>query len=293
MVTENTVLENEHQKLILSDDFDKALSDGADIKSEIHGTMKQRVKNNYERFYDIMLMSRRDIQSICDKRKKDRTPEENETLKKFVKSTKKQYRFVKDMMFLSEDEKTNDDGTENTVPKKVAQLVERLSSVYAILEYIGSTVLKDELDKNGITVCTHQLETQSEVFENARVREDMVDIFKESCRIWGEIDDAERRIKDDIFVNMVPSSLQFDKQTNPSGLRDSDFKKLVGVKYKLLKSEKSGDEESKEKASEKAMDEAEKKTFEIERSKTIRTGLIAMGAEESRDDDSSDSEEDS
>ena len=87
--------------------------------------------------------------------------------------------------------------------------------------------------------------------------------------------------------------MQFDKQTNPSGLRDSDFKKLVDVKYKLLKSEKSGDEESKEKASEKAMDEAEKKTFEIERSKTIRTGLIAMGAEENRDDDSSDSEEDS
>ena len=283
MVAENTVIENEHQKLILSDDFDKALTDGADIKSEIHGTMKQRIKNNYERFYDIMLVSRPDIQSICDKRKKDRTPDENETLKKFAKTVKKQYRFVKDMMFLSEDEKANDDGTTNIVPKKVVQLVERLSSVYAILKYIGNHTLEDELVKNGIAVSATPLEMQSEAFENVRIKEDMVEIFNESCKIWSEIDDAERRIKGDIFVNMVPENLQFDKQTNPSGLRDSDFKKLVDVKYKLLKSEKSGDEESKEKASEKAMDEAEKKTFEIERNKTIRTGLIALGAEESHD----------
>ena len=291
MVVENTVIENEHQKLILSDDFDKALTDGADIKSEIHGTMKQRIKNNYERFYDIMLVSRPDIQSICDKRKKDRTPDENETLKKFAKTVKKQYRFVKDMMFLSEDEKTNDDGTTNLVPKKVVQLVERLSSVYAILKYIGSHTLEDELEKSGITVCATPLEVQSEAFENVRIKEDMVEIFNESCKIWGEIDDAERRIKDDIFVNMVPENLQFDKQTNPSGLRDSDFKKLVDVKYKLLTSEKSGDEESKEKASEKAMDEAEKKTFEIERNKTRRTGLIALGAEENHDGEE-DSQED-
>ena len=283
MVAENTAIESEHQKLILSEDFDKALTDGADIKSEIHGTMKQRIKNNYERFYDIMLMSRTDIQSICDKRKKDRTPDENETLKKFAKTVKKQYRFVKDMMFLSEDEKTNDDGTTNLVPKKVVQLVEKLSSVYAILKYIGYYTLEDELVKNGMAVSAIPLEMQSEAFENDRIKEDMVEIFNESCKIWGEIDDAERRIKDDIFVNMVPENLQFDKQTNPSGLRDSDFKKLVDVKYKLLKSEKSGDDESKEKASEKAMDEAEKKTFEIERNKTIRTGLIALGAEESHD----------
>lgn len=282
MIAENIDIENEHQKLILSEDFDRALVDGADIKSEIHGTMKQRIKNNYERFYDIMLMSRQDIQTICDKKKKNRTPEENETLKKFTKTVKKQYRFVKDMMFLSEDEKTNEDGTANSIPKKVTQLVERLSAVYSILKYIGNHTLEDELVKSGITVCSIPLDVQSEIFENERIKEDMIDIFDESCKICGEIDNAERRIKEDIFVNMVPDNLRFDKQSNPGGIRDSDFKKLVDVKYKLMKSEKSGDDESKEKASEKAMDEAEKKTFDIERSKTIRTGLIALGAEDTK-----------
>lgn len=283
---------NEHEKLIMSEDFDKALSDGADVKSEIHGVMKQRIKVNYSRFYDIMLASRPDIQSICDKRKKNRTPEENDAFKKFTKTVKKQYRLVKDMMFLSEDEKTNDDGTTNMVPRKVAQLVDKLSAVYSILKYIGCHTLEDELLQHGVEVVTTPLEAQSEAFENSRVKEDMVLIFKEACSICGEIDDAERRIKDDIFVSMVPSSLQFDKQTNPSGLRDSDFKKLVEAKYKILKSEKSGDEESREKASEKVMDEAEKKTFEIERNKTIRVGLIAMGAEENRDDEPESSQRD-
>jgi hypothetical protein len=272
-------METEHQRLIVSEEFDKALTAGADIKSEIHGTMKQRVKNNYERFYDIMLVSRNDIQSICDKKKKDRTPEETETLKKFAKDVKRKYRLVKDMIFLSEDERQNDDGTTNTVPKKLAQLVEKISAVHAILRYIGYSMLDDELDRHGITVCSTPLETTSEVFENERIKEDVRDIFEESCKIHAEIDGAEREIRENVFTGMVPENLQFDKNTNPGGIRDSDFKKLVDVKYKMLKSESSGDEEAKEKASEKVMDEAEKKSFEIERNRTIRVGLLALGVE--------------
>jgi len=56
MQTENIELENEHQKLIRSEEFDQALLKGSDIKSEISGTMKQRSKNNYERFYEMMLV---------------------------------------------------------------------------------------------------------------------------------------------------------------------------------------------------------------------------------------------
>lgn len=280
--SENSIAE----ELILSEDFDRALEGGADIKSEINGTMKQRVKNNYDMFYDIMLLSRPDIQSICDKKKKDRTANETDELKNFIKLTKRQYRFVKDMMFLSEDERKNDDGTTNSVPKKVVQLVERLSATYAILKYIGCHTLDDELLKNKIGVSAVPLEMRSEVFENERIRESMKDIFDESCKIYGDIDNAERKIREDIFVNMVPGALQFDKDTNPSGIKDSDFKKLVNVKYKMLKSEKSGDEDAREKASEKVMDEAEKKTFEIERNKTIRVGLIALGAESEETEDS-------
>lgn len=275
--------ESEHEKLILSEDFDRALEGGADIKSEIHGVMKQRAKSAYERFHELMLMSRDDIQAICDKRKKDRTPAEAEELKKFIKWTKMQYKCIKDMTFLSEEEKVDDNGVSNTVPKKVVQIADKIAAAVALLRYIGNPTLEDELSKRGVEVCVKNLEDISETFANENVRKDMISIFDDSNRIWTEIDDAERKIKEDIFVNMVPAHLQFDKQTNPSGLRDTDFKKLVEVKYRLLKSEQ-GDAEAKEKASEKAMDEAEKKTFEIERNKTIRTGLIALGAEEGEEE---------
>lgn len=278
MQTENIELENEHQKLIRSEEFDQALLKGSDIKSEISGTMKQRRKNNYDRFYEMMLFCNPEIQSICDKKKKDRTEDETNMLKKFIKETKAQYRLAKDMMFLSEDDSLNDDGTTNTVPKKLMQLVEKISLVHALLKYVGYDVLDKELLKRGIMVSSESFESKSEAFENEQIRKDMADTLFESCKIQGEIESAERSISDDVFTNMVPVDLQFDKNTNPGGIRDSDFKKLVGVKFKLLKSEQS-DVEAKEKASEKAFDEAEKKTFEIQRSKTVRAGLIAIGAD--------------
>lgn len=280
MQTENIELENEHQKLIRSEEFDQALLKGSDIKSEISGTMKQRSKNNYERFYEVMLLCNPEIQSICDKRKKDRTDEESNRLKKFIKETKTQYKLARDMMFLSEDDKLNDDGTTNTVPKKLMQLVDKISLVHALLKYVGYDVLDKELLKRGIMVASESFENKSEAFENEQIKNDITETLTESCKIQGDIESAERSIREDVFPNMVPVDLQFDKNTNPGGIRDSDFKKLVEVKFKLVKSEQA-DVEAQEKASEKAFDEAEKKTFEIQRNKTMRAGLIALGAESS------------
>ena len=275
--------ETEQQRLICSDEFDKALSKGSDIKSEIHGAMKQRSRTNYERFYDIMLLCNPEIQSICDKRKKERTAEESERLKRFAKETKTQYRLVRDMMFLPEDEELNDDGTTNNVPKKLAQLVERISLVHALLNYIGFDLLDEELRKRGITVMSTPLEDKSDAFENEQLRNDVKDALEQSCRIQKDIEVAEREISESVFENMVPLRLQYDKDQNPGGLRNTDFKKLVDVKFRLVKSEKSGDNSEKEKASDKAFDEAKKKMFEIQRNETMRTGLIALGSEDGGD----------
>lgn len=280
METENNIAENSPQKLIRSEEFDHALTMGSDVKSEIHGTIRQKNKNNYDRFYEIMLTCNPKIQDICDKKKKDRTEDENETLKKFAKMTKTQYRLVSEMMFLSEDDRLNADGTTNDIPKKLLQLVEKIATVHAILEYIGYGILNRELAKRNVTVISTSLENRSESFDNEQIRENVKEIFEESCRIKSEVEGANREICENIFTNMVPSELQFDKEHNPSGIKDSDFKKMVDIKYNLVKSEKSDDAEAKEKANEKVFDEAEKRTFEIQRSMIVRSGLMALGAKE-------------
>ena len=71
-------MENTENKteLIKSEAFENALVSAANLKMENLTSVKTRNKDNYSRFYDIMVMSRRDIQSILDRRKKDRTDDD-------------------------------------------------------------------------------------------------------------------------------------------------------------------------------------------------------------------------
>lgn len=260
--------ENIQKTLINSEVFDNALTSGSKIKDEIDVAIKTRNKNNYNIFFDILLHSRTDIQSILDKKKKNRTDEENDIYKKFVKETKTKYKLVKDMLFISEDDKLNADGTENTISKKLAKLVDTLSSVHALLKYIGCNTLDEELQKRGIRVISKSMEEQSEVFENELVKKDVNGVFEQTCLIQSDIEEAKRKITEDIFSSMVPSELQYDKNTNPTGLKGSDFDKLVSIKHSIIKAEKS-DNDEKEKVNDKVTVEAEKKTFDIARNETI------------------------
>ena len=269
-------IETLHKQLIRSDEFDSALKSGSDVKSEIAGTMKQRVKNNYDRFYDMMLLGHTDIQEICNKRKKDRTQEEVERLKKFVKDMKAAYRLYKEFTFVNEDEKVNDDGTSNSIPKKLTTLVDKLALVVPLLEYVGKDALQNELHKRGITIACTPLEDRYEAFQNEQLAADIKDALEESCGLQKEIEVAERSIAEEIYPNMVPTELQYDKNSNPAGIKESDFKKMVELKFKLLKSEKE-DEQSKDKSKEKVLEEAEKRTYDITRNETVRYGLMSMG----------------
>lgn len=277
-------IETLHKQLIRSDEFDSALKSGSDVKSEIAGTMKQRVKNNYDRFYDMMLLGHTDIQEICNKRKKDRTQEEVERLKKFVKDMKAAYRLYKEFTFVNEDEKVNDDGTSNSIPKKLSTLVDKLALVVPLLEYVGKDTLRNELHKRGITIACTPLEDRYEAFQNEQLAADIKDALEESCGLQKEIEVAERSIAEEIYPNMVPTELQYDKNSNPAGIKESDFKKMVELKFKLLKSEKE-DEQSKDKSKEKVLEEAEKRTYDITRNETVRYGLMSMGLDEEESND--------
>lgn len=273
-------IETLHKQLISSNEFDSALKSGSDIKSEIAGTMKQRVKNNYDRFYDMMLLGHTDIQEICNKRKKNRTPEEIERLKKFVKDMKATYRLYKELTYVGEDEKVNDDGTTNTVPKKLSALVDKIALIVPILKYVDNHMLLNELSKRDIVISSTPLEDRYEAFQNEQLRSDIKDTLEESCGLQKDIEIAQRNIVDDIYPNMVPTELQYDKNSNPAGIKESDFKKMVDLKFKLLKSEKE-DEESKDKSKGKVLEEAEKRTYDITRNETVRYGLMSMGLEDS------------
>ena len=83
----------------------KALIDAANVKIENLTSVKSRNKNNYSRFYDLILMTRTDIQSILDKRKKHRTDDEINKVKTFKKETSQVYRQICQLIAPEELEK--------------------------------------------------------------------------------------------------------------------------------------------------------------------------------------------
>jgi len=262
-----------YKELICSDEFENALNEGVIKHNEITGSLKSRNKDNFDLFYDIMLRSRGDIQSILDKKRKFRTPSEEEEIKKFNNKTKQQYKFVKDMIFINEEDRNDSDGVSNHLPKKLVQVIEKIDAVVALLKYIGHTEFEDELNKRGITLKYDTLEKVSEVFQNDMIREDVVNVFNSSCSIQKEIDDKKLEISEVIFENSVVPELRYDKDLNPSGIKQSDFGKLVTIKAKI---EKAKTEESKTKAEETANNMSAEKTFDITRSEILRAKYMEM-----------------
>jgi hypothetical protein len=270
---ENSPIVEKYKELICSEDFENALNEGVAKHNEITGTLKSRNKDNYEIFYDIMLKSRSDIQSILEKKKKDRTAAEQEEVKKFNLKTKNQYKFVKDMIFINENESMDSEGVSNHLPKKLVQIIDKLNAVVAVMSYIGHTELEKELEKCGIVLKYKTLEEISDVFQNEYVKEDVVNVFNSSCRIQKEIDDKKTEISEVIFENSVAPELRYDKDINPSGIKQSDFGKLVSIKAKI---EKAKTEDSKAKAEETANNMSEEKTFDITRSEILRAKYMEM-----------------
>jgi len=280
MANNDSALVAEQKKLICSDDFERALSSGSERNIEIDGTLKSSNRSNYEIFYDIMLRSRNDIQSILDKKKKDRTPAENELLAAFKKNTSSQYKQVKEMIFIDEEDSLDDDGVSVKISKKLSQLVSRLSNVAAMLKYLGHSELETELDKLGVKLSYRKLEDVSDVFSNDAIHTTLNEVFESACNIQKQINDKKREIKETIFEFEVPKMLQYDKETNPSGIKSTDFAKLVQIQTKKLKAQS---DEAKDKVDMQATAEAENKHCDSIRSEILREKYMSLMEEESDD----------
>ena len=280
MAQNESALLEEQKKLIRSEDFERALSSGSERNMEIDGTLKSSNRSNYDVFYDIMLRSRNDIQSILDKKKKDRTPAENELLAAFKKGTSAQYKQVKEMIFIDEDESLDEDGVSVEIPKKASQLVERLANVVSMLRYLGHSEFENELGRRGIKLSYSKLEDVSDVFSNDAIHSTLDDVFKSACSIQKQINDKKREIVETVFELEVPKMLQYDKDTNPSGIKPTDFNRLVQIQTKKIKAQS---DEAKDKVDMQATNEAENKHCDSIRSEILREKYMSLMEEEPDD----------
>ena len=251
------------KELMNSSEFNNAILAGAELKKTSNAAFKTQNKAEFERFYETMLKSRPDIQEILNKRRKNRTDSDKELVRKFKGDVGKTYRLVCDYLL--------PDDVEDGRMTKIQKLVDKVASALDILRYIGATTLEDEFNKRGITLATGlKLEDKYEMFKDSAVKQNVIDIFNQASKLKQKTKDNNVIISEEIYSTKVPPELVYDKESNNTGLKPGDFRRLVDLKAKQLVAKS---EEAKAKIDEKLQHAAADKQFEIARAELVRDKL--------------------
>lgn len=253
----------DHKTLIQSKEFEDALLEGAEYKKTIVTTYKQQNKSNYERFYEVMLGANTEVQSILDKKKKNRTDAEIEVVNTFKRDVKSMYSQAQDILVPEKLE----DGQKS----KLDKLIDKIVPVIDILAYIGDTTFTKKLEDCGLTISRQKLEAKYPKFDDDDQRAIMKDIFSQAKNIKQKISDDNEYIDVNIFQTKVPVDLQYDKESNNAGLKPGDFRKLVDIRTKAIMANTA---EAKEKVDEKIQKAATEKQFEAARAELLRDKML-------------------
>jgi len=267
METTETNPQEQKKELILGDEFEKALVSAAEVKNTNISLCKERNKTNYGDFYELMLASRRDVQEALEKKGKAKTPDVKELIKNFKKDVSQEYKQICDLITPEE--------LEEGMPTKVQKMVQKISKVVKMMAYIGHTEIEDEFKKEGITLSYKPLEEENDMFCADHIKKNISSVFKTGKSIREDINKNNEEIRTNIYESSVPVDLQYDKQCNPTGIKSSDFCKLVDLKAKIMKAQ---DEESKDKAKESAESIAEEYVFQNARNEILNKKLVEISA---------------
>lgn len=252
-----------NKEMMNSEEFNNALLEGVEYKKNIVTSYKSQNKSNFERFQDVMIESNDQIQSILQKKGKNKTEADKQQLKDYKKLISILYKQTQDL--------TVKEKLEEGQKSKIQKIVERIVPVIDMLIYIGNTQLIDEFAKNGITITSsNKIENKIPGLDNDAKRLVMRDIFANASAIRQKMIDDNDKIVTEVYQTKVPVDLQYDKKANNSGLKQNDFMKLVDLKTKLVMAKS---DEDKEKVEETIEHIAGEKQFEAARAEMIRDKL--------------------
>ena len=255
-----------NKELMGSEEFNNALLEGVEYKKNILTSYKSQNKTNFERFEDVMHSVDTDVQHIEDKKKKNRTEDDQKKLKDFKKYVSSIYKQTQDMCVVEK--------LEEGQKSKVQKIVEKVVPVIYMLKYIGNDALEKEFQKNGIDLTFKQkLEDKYPILQDPAKKVVMQDIFTNATSIKQKMLDDNDKITSEVYQTKVPADLQYDKKANNTGLKRGDFLKLVNLKTKLVMATS---DEAKEKAEEMIENLAGEKQFEAARAELVRDKLAKL-----------------
>lgn len=202
--------------LIKSDEFEKALVEGAECKKDMVTSYKTQNKLNFNSFYEIMLEANEEAQRILGLRKKNRTDSDKQYLDDFKKDIRAMYSQVQSL--------TVDEHLEDGKKTKVEKIVDKIIPVIEILRYIGKNELENEFNRHGLKLTIDKsLEEKYPALNDDLKRTAIKGIFDAATNIKQRTIDDNGYINEDLFEKKVPIELQYDKGSNNTGLKSGDW----------------------------------------------------------------------
>lgn len=251
--------------LINSDEFENALTEGAEYKKDMVTSYKTQNKSNFNSFCEVMLEANEDVQRVLSMKRKNRSDDDKKLVEDFKKDIRSMYNQVQAL--------TVDEHLEEGKKTKIEKIVDKIIPVLSVLRYIGNNKLDNEFAKYGMSIDIKKLEDIYPALTDKNKKDAITGILNSATSIRQKIVDDNSYINEDLFTKKVPVDLQYDKGSNNVGLKVGDWRKLVDAKAKLIMA---NSEEAKEKAEEKIEHIATEKQFEADRAELVRDKLINL-----------------
>lgn len=249
-ITQDEALQkfDEMKDLIHSDEFKDAIQKCTDTHVEILTTYKPEIKECKEDFADAAMACFSDL----GKREKKKKSREFQTI------------FNKLHGFWdSEDENSSGE-------TKIDRIATQVSNLIKWFAFLGDDRVKTALESRGIYLDDAKTEKIiSEYPLTTGAATTMKSCLDDATTKNRKIREMTKSLAENLYADNVPTELQFDKDTNPIGLKPASFNKIC--KANAMKMTK-----SKEKADKYITDMAEKAAFNEATEQLIQESLAEI-----------------
>ena len=203
-----------------SEEFTRILEQATAEKISVENRAESAVKDLECQFIDEMVKSNPKISGIVSK--KNPSQDEKDILKDWMREQRKLFKAVSGIVTKA-----------STGTNPLDALVAKIAEVAAILEYLGNTTLRDKFAERGINFEVTPFEQGNEHLSKPETRTVVADIFVQTVEAKKELKDLEDRLDSDFYGNLS-EEVKYDKDSNASGIKLADFKKLVKVKQESM-----------------------------------------------------------
>lgn len=239
---------NEEEQQDFTNEIIKVVEDAAPHRVRLDTTIAEKNKGVMTEYIHMKMNSVPYIGMICAKKRKDRTPEEKEELKEWMKNTKAEYKALKAFLYPT-----------NPMARPMESLAQKISLVVQMLRYLGVTDFDQALAVRGMRIDAPTLEETSPYWTKKETKDVAKDIFDQARDVSVEEMNEKTAITEVQYDNL-PEEVVFSPG-NKGGLTKGQFSRMV--KTKAIALMKTSEEFTAYKAAQLEKDEGTLKSQEI------------------------------